>query len=138
MTSHELRLEPQVTEVPRLVDWVAGCCAVEGVAEEVRIKMMLSLEEAVTNVIGNAFEGVPPPHVVLVRLDITEASFTAEIIDNGRSFDPTGVPDPVLSLPLDERKPGGLGIYLMRTMMDRVDYRRSDGRNILRLEKARG
>jgi len=59
------------------------------------------------------------------------------VIDNGHPFDPTAAPEPDLSLPLERRRPGGLGIHLMRSMMDRVHYRRSDGSNILRLEKAR-
>ena len=60
----------------------------------------------------------------------------AEIIDNGRAFDPTAAPAPDLSLPLEQRDPGGLGIHLMRRMIDRVEYRRAGGENRLRLEKS--
>ena len=137
MTSYELDVEPQVGEVPRLIDWVGNCCAAEGLAEDLTFKLTLALEEAVANVIAHAFPGLPPPHSIKVRLDITAQSVSAEIIDNGRPFDPTAAPDPDLSLPLERRCPGGLGIHLMRGMMDRLDYRRSDGSNVLRLEKAR-
>lgn len=137
MASYELCLEPQVSEISRLIDWIEGCSVADGVSDELRLKMTLALEEAVMNVIGNAFGGLPPPHLVMVRIDITAGSFAAEVIDNGRPFDPTAAPDPDLSSPLERRHPGGLGIHLMRALMDRLDYRRSDGRNILRLEKAR-
>jgi anti-sigma regulatory factor (Ser/Thr protein kinase) len=137
MASHELDVEPQVGEVPRLIDWVGSCCAAEGLAEDLTFKLTLALEEAVANVIDHAFRGLPQPHSIKVRLDITAQSVTAEIIDNGRPFDPTAAPDPDLSLPLEERDPGGLGIHLMRGMMDRVHYRRGDGNNILQLEKSR-
>jgi len=137
MASHELDVEPQVGEVPRLIDWVGSCCAAEGLAEDVTFKLTLALEEAVANVITHAFLGLPPPHSIKVRLAISARSVSAEIIDNGRPFDPTAAPDPDLSLSLEERRPGGLGIHLMRGMMDRVHYRRGDGNNILRLEKAR-
>ena len=137
MASHELDVKPQVGEVPRLIDWIGSCCAGEGVAEDVTFKLTLAVEEAVINVINHAFEGLPPPHSIAVRLDIAAQSATAEIIDNGRPFDPTSAPDPDLSLPLERRCPGGLGIHLMRGMMDRLNYRRSAGSNILRLEKAR-
>jgi anti-sigma regulatory factor (Ser/Thr protein kinase) len=136
MALHEIDVTPQVGEVLRLTDWIGSRCAVEGLAEDVTFKLTLALEEAVVNVITHAFEGLPPPHSITVRLDITARSVTAEIIDNGRPFDPTSAPDPNLLLPLEQRRPGGLGIHLMRGMMDRLRYRRSDGNNILRLEKA--
>ena len=137
MASHELDVTPQVGEVPRLIEWIGSRCAAEGLAEAVTFKLTLALEEAVVNVITHAFEGLPPPHSITVRLAIAARSVTADIIDNGRPFDPTSAPDPDLSLPLERRRPGGLGIHLMRGMMDRLEYRRNDGGNILRLVKAR-
>ncbi len=137
MAAHELDVTPEVGEVPRLIDWIGSSCASEGVAEDVTFKLTLALEEAVINVISHAFAGVPPPHSITVRLAIAARSVTADIIDNGRPFDPTSAPDPDLSLPLERRRPGGLGIHLMRGMVDRLHYRRSDGSNILRLKKAR-
>jgi serine/threonine-protein kinase RsbW len=135
MTFYELRLEPQVSEIARLTDWVEASCDTDGVGDEIRFKMTLALEEAVTNVIGNAFDGAPPPHLITVRLDIAAKSVVAHVIDNGRPFDPTASPDPDLSLPLDEREPGGLGIHLMRGLMDRLQYRRDGGNNVLQLQK---
>jgi len=137
MASHELNVEPQVSEIPRLLDWVEACCGAEGMADELRYKVMLALEEAVTNVINHAFAGVPTPHLIRVRLDISDVLFAAEVIDNGRVFDPTSVPDPDLTLPLEQRTPGGLGIHLMRNVMDRLQYRHEAGHNTLRLEKVR-
>jgi anti-sigma regulatory factor (Ser/Thr protein kinase) len=137
MASHELNVEPQVSEIPRLLDWVETCCGSDGLADELRYKVMLALEEAVTNVINHAFADVPPPHRIRVRIDITDALFAAEVIDNGRVFDPTSAPDPDLTLPLEQRTPGGLGIHLMRNVMDRLHYKHETGSNTLRLEKAR-
>jgi len=138
MASYELCFPPQVSEIARLIDWVEACCGGEGVADQVSFRLALAIEEAATNVIGNAFADLPPPHVIIVRLNITPQLLVAEIIDNGRPFDPTAVPPPDLTLPLEQRTPGGLGIHLMRSMVDRLQYRRSSGRNRLRLEKAAG
>lgn len=137
MSFHELCLDPQISEIPRLIDWVEACCGADGVGDETRFKMALALEEAVANVINNAFNGVPLPHRVAVRLEISAGSVVAEVIDNGHPFDPTAAPAPDLSLPLEERHPGGLGIHLMRRVMDRLRYRRRGGNNILRLQKRR-
>ena len=137
MASYELGVKPDVCEVPLLIDWVESCCGKEGLAEEFTFKMTLAIEEAVMNVIANAFAGLPPPHSIKVRLDITAQSVAVEIIDNGHPFDPRNAPDPDLSLPLERRNPGGLGVHFMRSMMDRLHYRYTDGNNIFRLEKAR-
>jgi len=136
MASHEMSIEPQVSELPRLATWVEECCASDGLSTDFAFKMALVLEEAVSNVVNHAFpEQASQP--ITIRLEITGERFAAEVIDSGMAFDPTAAPDPNLSLPLEEREPGGLGIHLMRQMTDRLDYRRDRDRNILRLEKAR-
>jgi serine/threonine-protein kinase RsbW len=138
MAHHELSLDPDVAGVPRLLDWVEQVCTSEGLPRDFMFKVALALEEAVVNVINHAFDGVPPPHVVQVNLYLTATLLAAEVVDNGHPFDPSAEPDPDhLELPLEERDPGGLGIHLMRGMMDRVEYSRIDGHNRLRLEKAR-
>ena len=137
MIFDELQLEPLLSEIPRLIDWVEARCADAGVAGEVAMKLALALEEAVANVINHGLRGLPPPHRVLVRLEIGADKVAAEVIDNGRPFDPTGAPPPDLSLPLEERQPGGLGIPLMRGLMDALAYRRAGDSNILRLCKLR-
>lgn len=137
MEFDELRLEPFLSEIPRLIDWVEARCAAAGVAGDIGMKLALALEEAVANVIRHGLPGSPAPHRIAVRLEIGSAMVAAEVIDNGRPFDPTGAPPPNLSLPLAERQPGGLGIHLMRQLMDGVDYRRSGDSNILRVHKAR-
>ncbi len=136
MTSYELCIEPQVSDIPRLIDWVEACCGAEGIADHISFRVALALEEAVTNVIAHAFDEMPPPHVITVRLGITRRLLVAEISDNGRPFDPTVAPAPDLSLPIEQRSAGGLGIHLMRSMMDRIRYRRRGDKNLLRLEKA--
>jgi serine/threonine-protein kinase RsbW len=97
----------------------------------------LALEEAVANVINHAFAGVPAPHRIAVALAIEDDRVAAEIIDNGRPFDPSAAPEPDRTPPLESRDIGGLGIHLIRRMMDRVEYRRAAGENRLRLEKVR-
>lgn len=138
MASYELCFPPQISQIPRLIDWVEACCSAERITDQVSFRLALAIEEAATNVIGHAFAGIPPPHLVTVRLDIAPQLLVAEIIDNGRPFDPTTVPPPDLTLPIEQRAPGGLGIHLMRSMVDGLHYDRSDGRNRLRLEKAAG
>jgi len=135
MGKHEIALQPQLSEVARLLDWVERTAMAEGISGEIVFRVMLAIEEAVTNVIRHAFADLPSPHVLRVRLEIGVEELTAAVIDNGRPFDPSTVPEPDLTKPLGEREPGGLGIHLMRGVMDRIDYCRTDGFNRLTLVK---
>jgi anti-sigma regulatory factor (Ser/Thr protein kinase) len=137
MAFDELRLKPLLSEIPRLIEWVEARCAAAGVAGEVAMKLALVLEEAVANVINHSVPNATPPHRVKVGIDIDADTVTAEVIDNGPSFDPTSAPRPDLSLALEERQPGGLGIHLMRELMDGFEYRRAGDSNVLRLRKRR-
>lgn len=138
MASHEISVEPDISALPPLLNWIENRCRQEGLADDLTFKMALVLEEAVTNVINYAFSDRPPPHVIRVKLDIAIERIVAEIVDNGRPFDPLARPEPDLSRPIEEREPGGLGIHLMRRMTDRIEYQRKDGDNRLRLENDRG
>jgi serine/threonine-protein kinase RsbW len=137
MASHHLTLAPDITEIPRLLDWVEACCDAAGVSGNIAGKLALALDEAVANVISHAFAETLPPHRLAVTLTIEADRVSAEIIDSGNAFDPSAIPEPDCTLPLDSRDPGGLGVHLIRKMMDRIDYRRVDGENRLKLEKAR-
>ena len=137
MAAHEISVEPDISALPPLLEWIEGRCREDGLADDVTFKMTLVLEEAVTNVINHGFADLPPPHLIRVRLDIALERIVAEVVDNGRPFDPLARADPDLSRPLEERVPGGLGILLMQRMTDRIEYRRSNGDNRLWLEKTR-
>lgn len=138
MPDNRLTLAPDIAEIPKLVDWVESCCRDSAVAGDIPLKLALALEEATANVIQHGFERMPGPHHLEVQLDIAADRITAVVIDNGRPFDPSTAPEPDLTLPLEQRDPGGLGILFIHRMVDRVEYRRADGHNRLRLEKARG
>ena len=137
MPSYHLALAPDIAEIPRLLDWVEASCRAAGVSSDIAGKLALSLEEATTNVINHAFADKPPLCRLTVTLAVEGSRVSAEIIDNGRPFDPSAAPEPDCALPLASRDPGGLGIHLIRKMMDKVVYRRVNDENRLHLEKAR-
>jgi serine/threonine-protein kinase RsbW len=137
MASHDTTVAPDLAAIPPLIEWVEQRCLEAGIGSALIFKMMLAIEEAATNVVSYGFAEVPPPHRIRVRLDIDEARCAAELIDNGRPFDPSAAPPPDVAEPLEEREPGGLGIHLLRTMADRIEYRRENGENRLRIETAR-
>ncbi|HTW50675.1 MAG TPA: ATP-binding protein [Stellaceae bacterium] len=137
MAEYRLDVPADIAEIPRLLDWVETCCGESGVGGDVPSKLILALDEAVANVINYAFTGTASPHRIAVVLEFDGDRVAAEIIDNGRPFDPSATPEPDCTAPLGTRDVGGLGIHLIRRVMDRVEYRRAGDENRLRLEKRR-
>lgn len=95
-------------------------------------KVNLALEEVVINVMNYGHEdGL---HLIDILLSSDDESLTIEIIDDGRPFDPlSDAPKPDVNAELGDRNVGGLGIHLVRKMMDDVRYRREEGKNHLTL-----
>jgi serine/threonine-protein kinase RsbW len=96
----------------------------------------LAIEEVVTNAAshGGTDEGALRITISL-RLETTDLRI--HVTDSGRPFNPLVVPSPNTELPLVDRPVGGLGVHLVRSLMDDVVYRREDGKNILAMRKRR-
>jgi serine/threonine-protein kinase RsbW len=95
----------------------------------------LALDEAVTNIVLHGFEDAAAGQEFEVRLTAQDGLIIAEVEDQGRAFNPLDAPPPDLTAPLDERVLGGLGIHLIKNLMDRVEYRREDPKNVLTMRK---
>ena len=94
----------------------------------------LALEEHLTNVIAYAYDD-HASHDILVRLTLGKQQMVIEVEDDGHLFNPLLRPLVDTSLPLAEKVIGGLGVHLIRKLMDEVDYRREAGKNVLRMRK---
>ena len=96
----------------------------------------LVMDELVVNIMDYGYDDAD--HEIEITFTSEGDSITIEITDEGRSFDPLNdAPEPDLSSPIEERRIGGLGVYLARTMMDELVYRREGNRNHLTLVKRR-
>jgi serine/threonine-protein kinase RsbW len=117
--------------------FVSGIARQSGFVEEEVNKIELAVDEACSNVIEHAYGGVRPGDIdVAVRTD--RSKLTVTVSDRGKTFQFDGVPVPDMKQYLSELRIGGLGIYLMRMLMDDVTYRSRAGRNELRMVKYRG
>ena len=131
-----LHLQNRIAEVARLVDAVESFGSHAGLSSDLTYRLTLSLDEIVSNVIRHGYSDTND-HVVEVRLSVHDGVVTSVIEDDGHPYDPRESPEPDLSMPVEQRGPGGLGIFLVRQMMDSIDYARRDGRNILTVTAAR-
>ena len=101
--------------------------------------IQLASDEAASNIIEHAYEGISDG-ILEISCGFKNDTLTIILVDHGESFDPSDVPMPNLKADLSERKIGGLGLYLMRKLMDEVYYEADpkNNRNTLTLIKRRG
>ena len=104
--------------LPLLRALVQECGFLIGFDEEVMLRVLLAVTEAVTNVIRHAYEGDTDRRIDLV-LHCDDGCFKLDIVDYGRFVDPKTIE----SRPLSEVRPGGLGVHLIKSTMDNVEYR---------------
>ena len=103
--------------------------------EDLRFKIRLSIEETVENVVQYAYKDSIGLMEVETNLDDKALMLTVTLKDAGKPFNPLEMPDPDITLSVEEREIGGLGIYLCKQLMDEVTYRYEDGCNILTMKK---
>ena len=121
-------------EVPKLAAFVDEVCEAVGMDMSTTMQMNLAIEEAVVNVMEYAYPQGETGEVT-IEVSVADGLLDINIIDSGAPFDPTQKSDPDTSLPVEERSIGGLGIFLVRQVMDTVSYRRDNGKNILTFTK---
>jgi serine/threonine-protein kinase RsbW len=98
--------------------------------------LVQAVDEAATNIIVHGYRGTPGTIELTAELIDDDIVMTLE--DRAPTFDPLTVPSPDLSISPLQRKPGGMGIHLMRLAMDRIEHRaRPGGGNILTLTRSR-
>jgi anti-sigma regulatory factor (Ser/Thr protein kinase) len=95
----------------------------------------LVIEEALSNIIFYAFPD-NDQHEIKVLLTLDNNQLTIKITDNGIPFNPLSQQQPDISLPVEERPIGGLGIFLISQIMDKMHYTRRNNQNILKLNKS--
>ncbi len=121
-------------ELAPLLERAAAFIGEAALSPAAAFEAQLVIEEAVVNVIRYAFPG-GERHDIVVRIEIGEREMRIEVIDDGVPFDPTRVPPADVTSPIESRPVGGLGIHLIRSMMDQVGYHRHDGHNHLTMAK---
>jgi serine/threonine-protein kinase RsbW len=128
-------IESRTEKLLEVREFVLQAARRAGFSEEEASKIVLAVDEACTNVIKHAYQFAPDRTIQIViepikdRLQIT-------VIDDGMAFNPSTAKLPDLKQQLTHYRRGGLGIYLMRTLMDKVEYKYAPGKkNEVRLTK---
>jgi serine/threonine-protein kinase RsbW len=129
----ELCMVGTIAQLPRIIEFVEYACEKAAIDPAVRFELKLAVEEACTNVIEHAYRGVGGELTVCLEACGPDVQIT--VTDHGQPFDPGEVAMPDLSLPLEERPIGGLGLFLMQQLMDEVEFVFSEDGNRLCMVK---
>ena len=130
----ELKLKNQVGELERVNHFVEEIGEELGLDMELRMNLNLVMEEMVSNVIFYAYPKESSADIELVaESDGKELTFV--LSDQGKEFDPTAKEDNDLSVNPAERELGGMGIFIVKNIMNKVTYQRLEGKNLLTMTK---
>lgn len=104
------------------------------VPDAARRAFNIAFDELINNIVSYGFEDTAE-HRILVEVHLTAGVLEAALSDDGTPFDPFAMETPDLEAELDERRIGGLGVHLVRSMMDEVRYERTNDRNVVVIRK---
>lgn len=129
-----IRLQNRMTDIPSALDAVDAffnSLCHDGPA---RFDVALALEELLSNVIRH---GCPPGETCAIGVTLRRAAdaLTLTLVDGGRAFDPLSLPPPDTAAPAEVRALGGIGVHLVRQIMQDIRYRRLCGMNVLRMTR---
>lgn len=115
----ELQIEAKPENLSVVADFIATAMRQLGTEQDM-FEVQTAVDEACTNVMLHAYSG--KGGVISISCELQDKDFIITIRDNGRPFDPASVPPPDVEAALEERRVGGLGVHLMRKLMDDVSY----------------
>ncbi len=131
----ELTIEAAPENADKVVDFVNEQLEKYGCDPKDRAAIDVAVDELFANIAHYAYS--PEKGHATVRVDVLNDPLAVEItfIDHGKPYDPLAKADPDITLSVDERPVGGLGIFIVKKSMDAVNYEYKDGKNILTIKK---
>ena len=127
----KIRLAPTLEQLPQATDFFEGILAEAGASMKVIAQVNVAVDEIFSNIAR--YSGATG---VVLGCSLKDGKATLRFSDNGRPYDPTEKPDPDTTQSAEEREVGGLGIFMVKKLMDEVTYEYADGSNILTLVKS--
>ena len=123
-------------EIERASAWLNQIAAEAAVPSGVTGRLLVALDEVLSNIITHALAGVPEgQREIWLRLRLRADRLELDVSDDGPAFDPTRVVPVPRSTRMSRRQEGGVGLLFVRTLIDDVRFTRQDGRNCLTLLK---
>ena len=135
MTERSVRTTAAVEQLPALVEFLQRAWQEEALPEGAAFPFELALDEVFMNVVMHGTTPDGPPREVSVSLHHEGSAVTMVMADDGPPFDPLTLAAPDIDAPIEERELGGLGVFLVRELMDEVSYAYTGTHNELTMRK---
>jgi sigma-B regulation protein RsbU (phosphoserine phosphatase) len=116
-------------------DFIRDIMKEAGAADDAAVRVELAVEEVFVNIALYAYEGSKRRGDIAIRCEAGPDAVFLEFTDSGAPFNPLERKAPDISLGAGEREPGGLGIFMIRKIMDEVEYRREGEKNVLSMRR---
>jgi anti-sigma regulatory factor (Ser/Thr protein kinase) len=126
-------LKNDLAEIKRLTDILCKLCEENNICNKVLCDVTLALEEIFANIVHYAYDD-KKEHFVKIHITIHDNLLSMKITDDGKPYNPLEIPLTNTEAPLEERKIGGLGIHLVRHLIDELEYKQVRGKNVLTLK----
>ncbi|MBN2733522.1 MAG: ATP-binding protein [Methanomicrobiaceae archaeon] len=133
MSNLDIVIPAKPDKIEKLASEVDKILSQNNFSKEIIFNVQLSLEEVIVNIINHGYRG--KDGLIGIRLEASLQNVSIEISDSAPAFNPLLIPKPDITSDIDERSIGGLGIYLVREVMDEVSYQYKNNKNILTLIK---
>ena len=131
----ELSLDAVVENIDVVTDFVNEHLEQYNCPTKAQMQIDVAIDELFSNIAHYAYNPEVGPATVRVEVLENPLSVVITFIDNGVPYDPLSTQEPDITLSAEERKIGGLGIYMVKKSMDYITYEYKDGQNILRIKK---
>lgn len=131
----ELTVEATKENIPQVTAFVDRQLEDIGCPMKAAMQIDIAIDELFSNIAHYAYRSGTGPATVRVETVEDPMAVIITFLDHGVPYDPLKKEDPDISLSAEEREAGGLGIYLVKKSMDKLDYEYRDGQNILRIRK---
>jgi anti-sigma regulatory factor (Ser/Thr protein kinase) len=129
-----LIISSRISELERVRVFTDNLCSKFNLDKSVANKFHLAFEELLSNIIFYGYDD-ESIHEIEILFSVNAEKFSVTIKDDGKEFNPLSRAEPDTSLSVDERKIGGLGIHLVRNLMDKVEYQRDGEFNMFHFSK---
>ncbi|MEM8988097.1 MAG: ATP-binding protein [Pseudomonadota bacterium] len=132
--SQTLTITNEIAEITRAAEFIEGFCTAQRASPDIAFKVNLAVEEALVNTISYGFKD-DTRHTIELNIAREDNAIILTITDDAVAFNPLEAELPDVDAAVEDRKVGGLGVFLVRTTMDKVQYIHEDGQNKLTLTK---
>lgn len=132
----EIDIPARADRLDEVLEFVDAQLEETGCPVKVKMQLALAVEEIFVNIARYAYGSKKGKAVIRAEVSEAPSQITVTFTDQGEPYDPLSRDDPDITLTAEERKVGGLGIYLVKKNVDQVSYRYQEGKNILTIKKS--